>query len=62
MPDAGTAPRKRKRPPYRPNDRHNHGSNAAYVQIDWDKLAKDSALQAGMDGEDRGTDEHARSG
>jgi hypothetical protein len=46
MPDAGTAPRKRKRPPYQPNDRHNHGSNAPYVRVDWEKLARDAAVQA----------------
>ena len=36
----------RKRPPYVPNDRHNHGSNAPYVRVDRDKLARDAALQA----------------
>jgi hypothetical protein len=58
---------RRARPPDKPptdwprNDHHNHGSNAAYVRVDWDKLTRDAALQAGRDGEEWETDEHARS-
>ena len=36
----------RKRPPWPRNDRHNHGSNAPFVRVDRDKLARDAALQA----------------
>jgi hypothetical protein len=52
MPDAGTVPRKRKRPPYRRNDRHNHLDAAPHTQIDWEKLARDAAVQADRPRED----------